>query len=208
MFQRLWMYLFIKLKDIEIMKENRVNKTFSCDWGQVGPFLKKLWPHYWPPNYKKLQKLWTLLHATMEHKPSLDGPKDIWTWINDTIRDSCLGMKNEFLSDVFRLAKCQPKDSDSWQTFCGSTVTRLTERRPPLSLQLQAFSSWWFKNHRIISTCFSCCFLTFFRWRISQARESLPLLVQEKEVAKVSHAKINHSNWCTIWYNVCIFTIN
>jgi hypothetical protein len=36
----------------------------------------------------------------------------------------------------------------------------------------------------------------------------LPLLVQEKEVAKVPHAKINHSNWCTIWYNVCIFTIN
>jgi len=68
------------------MKENRVNKTFSCDWGQVGPFKKHFWPHYWPPNYKKLQKLWTLLHATMEHKPSLDGPKDIWTWINDTIR--------------------------------------------------------------------------------------------------------------------------
>lgn len=146
----------------------------------------------------------------MEHKPSLDGPKDIWTWINDTIR---FVFGHEKRISLWCLLTCKVptqglRISDTWQTFCGSTVTRLTERRPPLSLQLQAFSSWWFKNHRIISTCFSCCFLGFFRWRISQARKSLPLLVQEKEVAKVPHAKINHSNWCTIWYNVCIFTIN
>jgi len=124
----------------------------------------------------------------MEYKPSRDGPKGIWTWTNDKLIRRVWAWKTNF---SFVLQSAIPRIQIYGKLFEDrSTVTRLTERKPPLSLACLFFlmtrESW----HDDIYV-FMLCFKVFSLRDFTSKESNCHCLYKIKKTVTAA--------WHTIW---------